>query len=92
MARRPHSFSGCSNPFTREEIESVRRGQSFRNDLRPSLSPAMIGVAREAPTSRSDLPRYTLERRGNCTIIWLGGGEDRTTVATFRDHTGRHRH
>jgi hypothetical protein len=37
-----------------------------------------------APPPAPTRPRYTVERRGSCTVIWLGRGEGRTMIAAFR--------
>lgn len=61
--------------FSPEELDSVRPGRDLY--VKRHL-PARVELGLEPA-------RYTAERRGGCTVIWLGGGEDRTTVAALRD-------
>jgi hypothetical protein len=49
--------------------------------LKPAFALRSIGMP---PEPQAEAPRYTVERRGNCTILWLGRGESETMIAAFR--------
>ena len=69
--------NGSRCGFSPEELASVRPGMSpyAKRHLPAPIEPALEPV------------RYTVERRGGCTILWLGDGQGRTTAARFRENS-----
>ncbi len=57
--------------------------RKLKIDLYLPLDPGFALGCLSLPEQKvaQDPTRYTVERRGSCTVIWLGRGEDRTMLA-----------